>query len=66
MGVGPGLLPTDGEMIGIKQSQTRELLEQSLAVIMQLPTSEKPVTFRNDRWDLRDAAASAAFLEPAV
>ena len=55
LGVGPGSLPTDGEMIGVKQSQTRELLEQSLTVIMQLLTSEKPVTFKNDRWDLRDA-----------
>ena len=28
-GAGPGSLPTDGTMIGISQSQTRELLEQS-------------------------------------
>jgi limonene 1,2-monooxygenase len=30
-------------------------LEDSLGVIMQLLTSDTPVTFRNDRWDLRDA-----------
>ena len=54
-GAGPGSLPTDGAMIGISQSQTRELLDQSLGVIMQLLTGEEPVTFRNDRWDLRDA-----------
>jgi limonene 1,2-monooxygenase len=30
-------------------------MEQSLAVIMQLLTTEEPVTFKNDRWDLREA-----------
>ena len=55
LGVGPGSLPTDGLMIGLRQSQTRLLLEESLAVIMQLLTSEAPVTFKNDRWDLREA-----------
>ena len=54
-GAGPGSLPTDGAMIGLPQSQTRELLDQSLDVIMRLLTSEEPVTFQNDRWDLRDA-----------
>ena len=55
LGVGPGALPTDAAMIGVQQSQTRELLEQSFDVIMRLLTSEEPVTFKNDRWDLRDA-----------
>ena len=54
-GAGPGSLPTDGAMIGISQSQTRELLDQSLDIIMRLLTSEEPITFQNDRWDLRDA-----------
>jgi limonene 1,2-monooxygenase len=55
LGVGPGSLPTDGVMIGLSQSQTRLLLEESLSIIMQLLTSEEPVTFRNDRWDLHEA-----------
>ena len=54
-GAGPGSLPTDATMIGLSQAQTRELMEQSLAVIMQLLTTEEPVTFKNDRWDLREA-----------
>src|SRR5918994_41959 len=32
-GAGPGSLPTDGIMIGVSQTETRELLEQSLDVI---------------------------------
>jgi limonene 1,2-monooxygenase len=54
-GAGPGSLPTDAAMIGIEQSETRDLLEQGFDIIMQLLTSEEPVTFKNSRWDLRDA-----------
>ncbi|RBI86219.1 LLM class flavin-dependent oxidoreductase [Rhodosalinus halophilus] len=55
LGVGPGALPTDAKMIGIEPSQTRQYLEDSLGVIMHLLTSEEPITFKNDRWDLREA-----------
>jgi limonene 1,2-monooxygenase len=55
LGVGPGALPTDAAMIGLSQTQTRGLLEDSLEVIMKLLTTEEPVTFKNDRWDLQDA-----------
>jgi limonene 1,2-monooxygenase len=55
LGLGPGSLPSDGIMIGVSQSETRLLLEDGLAVIMKLLTTEEPVTFKNDRWDLREA-----------
>ncbi|MFO1067192.1 MAG: LLM class flavin-dependent oxidoreductase [Geminicoccaceae bacterium] len=55
LGVGPGALPTDAQMIGVQQSETRRLLEESFDIIMRLLTSDEPVTFRNERWDLRDA-----------
>lgn len=54
-GAGPGSLPTDGAMIGLTQAQTRLLMEDSLDIIMRLLRSEEPVTFRNERWDLRNA-----------
>jgi len=54
-GAGPGSLPTDAAMIGIAQSETRELLEQGFDIIMQLLRGDEPVNFRNHRWDLRDA-----------
>jgi limonene 1,2-monooxygenase len=54
-GAGPGSLPTDAAMIGIGQSETRDLLEQGFDVIMRLLRGDEPVTFRNHRWDLRDA-----------
>src|SRR5258708_587031 len=55
LGAGPGALPTDGIMIGVAQSETRELLERSLDVIVRLLADDEPVTFKNHRWDLRDA-----------
>jgi limonene 1,2-monooxygenase len=55
LGLGPGSLPTDAMMIGLDQSQTRELLAEGVGIIMQLLTTDQPVTFKNDRWDLRDA-----------
>src|SRR6202171_6027766 len=42
-------------MIGLSQAQTRGLLEGSLDVIVRVLQTEEPVTFRNDRWDLREA-----------
>jgi limonene 1,2-monooxygenase len=55
LGLGPGSLPTDAAMIGLDQHQTRELLSQGVDVIMHLLTTGEPLTFQNDRWDLRDA-----------
>jgi limonene 1,2-monooxygenase len=55
LGLGPGSLPTDAAMIGLDQSQTRELLAEGVDIIMRLLRSDEPVTFKNDRWDLRDA-----------
>ncbi len=67
LGLGPGSLPSDGIMVGLSQSQTRPLLEDGLGVIMKLLTSDEPVTFKNDRWDLRDARLHLRpVFEPAV
>ena len=55
LGLGPGSLPTDAAMVGLDQSQTRALLADGVDVIMALLTSDEPVTFENDRWDLREA-----------
>ena len=55
LGVGPGSLPTDAAMIGIEQSETRELLEQGFDLIVKLLKGDEPVNFKNHRWELRDA-----------
>lgn len=55
LGVGPGSLPTDAQMIGLSPADTRGLMEESFEVIMKLLTTDEPVTFKNSRWDLREA-----------
>ena len=55
LGLGPGSLPTDAAMVGLDQNQTRDLLAQGADIIMRLLRDDEPITFQNDRWDLRDA-----------
>jgi limonene 1,2-monooxygenase len=55
LGLGPGALPSDAAMIGLDMPTTRELLEDAVDVIVRLMRSDEPVTFANDRWDLREA-----------
>src|SRR4029453_3189438 len=55
LGLGPGALPSDAEMIGLDMPQTRELLEDAVDVIVRLMRSDDPVSFENGRWSLRDA-----------
>ena len=54
-GVGPGALPTDAAMLGLEPSQMRPLLEEYLAIIMQLLTTDEPVNYHSDRLTLNDA-----------
>ncbi len=55
LGVGPGALPTDAAMLGLEPPQMRPLLEEYLAIVMQLLTSDEPVNHSSDRLTLRDA-----------
>jgi limonene 1,2-monooxygenase len=55
LGVGPGSLPTDSAMIGLNPTQTRELLETNLEVVMRLLTSDEPVTVDTGTHTLHDA-----------
>ncbi|HET9602572.1 MAG TPA: LLM class flavin-dependent oxidoreductase [Acidimicrobiales bacterium] len=55
LGVGPGALPTDAEMIGLDATETRPLLEEGMDVIMRLLRTDDPVTSKTSTWDLRDA-----------
>jgi limonene 1,2-monooxygenase len=55
LGLGPGALPSDAAMIGLDMPQTRELLEDAVAIITKLMTTTEPVNFENGRWTLRDA-----------
>ncbi len=55
LGVGPGALPTDAAMLGLEPSEMRPLLEEYMAIVMQLLTSDEPVNYSSDRLTLNDA-----------
>ncbi len=54
-GVGPGALPSDARMMGIDPTKQRERMEESLGAIIQLLTSEEPVTIKTDWFTLDEA-----------
>jgi limonene 1,2-monooxygenase len=54
-GVGPGALPSDAFMMGIDVQQQRRMMEESLEAIVELLTSDEPVTRSTDWFTLRDA-----------
>lgn len=60
LGLGPGALPSDAAMIGLDMKDTRNLLEDAVAVITQLVRGGDPVTFTNAQWDLREARTHLA------
>ncbi|MEM9037821.1 MAG: LLM class flavin-dependent oxidoreductase [Actinomycetota bacterium] len=55
MGVGPGALPTDAGMLGLKPTEMRPLLEERMEILMQLLTTDEPVNHRSDRLVLDNA-----------
>ncbi len=55
LGVGPGALPTDAGMLGLKPSEMRPLLEEYMEILMHLLTSEEPISYESDRLTLKDA-----------
>src|ERR1700753_4524109 len=54
LGVGPGSLPTDSSMIGLSPTETRELLDVNLDIIVRLLHGEV-VTQRTKTHNLVDA-----------
>ncbi|MCO1654764.1 LLM class flavin-dependent oxidoreductase [Pseudonocardia humida] len=55
LGVGPGSLPTDSAMIGLNPTDTRELLEENLDIVMRLLRGDEPVNAETRTHKLIDA-----------
>lgn len=55
LGVGPGALPTDAGMLGLSPPEMRPLLAERMEIVMQLLTTDEPVSFRSDRLILENA-----------
>lgn len=58
-GFGPGSLPTDAGMIGLSQTDTRELLETNLDIVVRLLAGET-VSAKTPTHELRDARLQLA------
>jgi limonene 1,2-monooxygenase len=55
LGVGPGALLSDAQMLGIVPTRQREMMEESLDIIMRLLTEPDPITYRSDWFELSNA-----------
>jgi limonene 1,2-monooxygenase len=55
LGVGPGSLPTDSAMIGLNPTDTRELLDENLDIVVRLLRGDEPVTAETRTHKLIDA-----------
>ena len=56
LGVGPGSLASDAYMFCINPERQREMMDESLSVIIKLFEGEEPVTCQTDWFQLKDAS----------
>ena len=56
LGVGPGALASDAQILGIEQTRQREMMDESMTVVMRLLTETEPFSADTDWFKLRDAA----------
>ena len=55
LGVGPGALTSDAVMLGIEPARQREMMDESLDVIMRLFTETEPLSHQSDWFTLNEA-----------
>ncbi|MBI3330383.1 MAG: LLM class flavin-dependent oxidoreductase [Nitrospinae bacterium] len=55
LGVGPGALVSDAYMLGIEPTRQREMMDESLGIIIRLFTETEPITYVSDWFELHDA-----------
>lgn len=55
LGVGPGALASDALMFGIDPERQRDMMDESLGVIMRLFESTVPLTVKSDWFELNEA-----------
>ena len=54
LGVGPGALASDALMLGINPERQREMMDESLGVIMRLFTEDEPISYKSDWFELNE------------
>jgi len=66
LGIGPGVLQSDAQMIGLQASDLRGYLEEDLPVLLHLLRSEEPLSVRTDRYELHDAHVQLGLYNPDI
>jgi limonene 1,2-monooxygenase len=67
LGVGPGALSSDALMFGIPSERQREMMDESLGVIIRLFESTEPLTYKSDWFQLHEAALQLRpYQEPSI
>ncbi len=56
LGVGPGALASDAFMFGIDPARQREMMDESLGVIIRLMSETEPITYQSDWFQLHEAS----------
>ena len=54
LGVGPGALNTDAYMFGLDPARQREMMDESLGIIIRLMTETEPITYKSDGFELNE------------
>ena len=55
LGVGPGALASDALMLGINPARQREMMDESLGIILRLFNETEPLTYKSDWFELNEA-----------
>ena len=55
LGVGPGALASDAYMFGIDPARQREMMDESLGIIMRLFNETEPINYQSDWFEMHDA-----------
>ena len=55
LGVGPGALTSDAYMLGIDPARQREMMDESLEIIVRLFTETEPITYKSDWFEMNEA-----------
>lgn len=66
LGVGPGALASDALMLGIAAERQREMMDDSLGVIIRLLESVEPLTYKSDWFELNEAVLQLRPYQPSL
>ena len=55
LGVGPGALISDAYLLGVEPERQREMMDESLGIIIRLFEGTEPITYKSDWFELKEA-----------